>query len=213
MLKRMGFPILAGLLVLGSASASPQATSTVGAPAWAAFTARQVEVHRGPLPPSAGPEKCEGQYAQSAAGETYTRGGCSVVATIIDRRGHVRWELDGSQKSARRFPLDSRQYAIFAEQPMTAEVFARSHAADRPLGKKIISGVECEGYEIQQNRAGGQFHGAEVWYAPSLNYAAVKFHFAAPDGGDVTVTLDHIDTTHPPDPVFFQVPAEYRVSN
>jgi hypothetical protein len=216
MLKRVGFAIFAGLMSMPFVFAAAQAPApAMTAAAWVPFSAEQVEIHRGPKPYADGPapERCDGQYAQSAAGETYTHGGCSILATIIDRHNRVRWELDLSLKTARRFNIDPRHYAVFAEQPLTPEAFAQTHAEDRALGKKVISGVECEGFEIQPGKAGGQYRRAEVWYAPSLNYVAVKFHFASPDGGDVTVTLDHIETGRPPDPALFQVPPDFRITN
>lgn len=196
---------------------APQTPDSPPAPVrWVPFRAKQIEVTlmKTPFREEVVPLRCKGIYAQSSTGDTYSSLDCPKTATIINRQKHIRWELDLAHNEARSYDLDAGGQSTASGQSITPEAFSQGHSADKPLGRKVISRIDCEGYLVQAVILEGKPHtekvNAEVWFAPALNFARLKQHFVF-DGNDTTITLNHIELGKEPDPSLFQIPAKFKI--
>lgn len=162
----------------------------------------------------------DGVYARDRSGMTYSRLGDSSskhatlgvpdIANLIDRVHGDQWKIYYFEKVALRSSLDVEEHPDLAEQPMSREVFERTHAHDRRLGRKVISRIECEGYRLR-NSGSQEKYNDEMWYAPGLNYLVVKSLTFGATRKVTTVTLVDIQSGKDPDPKLFQIPAGFKV--
>lgn len=161
-----------------------------------------------------------GVYARDRSGTTYSRLGDSSskyanlgmpdMANLIDRVHRAQWKIYYFEKVALHLSLDVEEHPDYSEQPMTREIFERTHAEDRRLGRKLISGIKCEGYRVRDPESKGKYRD-EMWYAPDLNFLMVKSSSFPASGQVITVTLVDIQSGKDPDPNLFQIPAGFKV--
>ncbi len=96
-------------------------------------------------------------YARNSQGSSYERGqvsssrlpvtGLIDVVKIHDAEKHLDYLLDMSRRTVQT-AVGGVRLAEPPLRPMTATEFHEFHAADEPLGKRTIAGVECEGYRV-----------------------------------------------------------------
>jgi hypothetical protein len=132
--------------------------------------------------------------------------GRAPVGVLQDSRAGVDYEIDYAARRAlmrRRLPAGE---AWTPPSPPTAESWAAHHLPELYLGKKVVNGIECEGW-----RNSGAV-GGEQWIAPSLNYSYVLItilqtgkHF------EHDFSLQDIQVGEIPDPKLFKVPSNFTV--
>ena len=117
-------------------------------------------------------------------------------------------EIDYRLKNVRRTFLDLKGHPELAADPMTWKVFLKSHAQDRPLGRKTVSGIECVDYRIHDPETRLKMYWDEVCFAPSLNFLAIKSNHMSPSQRVVTVQLEKVQIGEP-DPDLFHIPRDF----
>jgi hypothetical protein len=189
---------------------------------WVPFTAKMFETHstwrRGTEVGGGHYEVVQvaGEYARNGSGATYERWLSALsptvnlpnIAVLTDRPARAKWEIDYKLKNVRRSDLELKGHPELAAFPMTWQIFLKRHAKDTPLGHKTVSGVECVEYRIHDPETRLKMYRAEVCFAPSLNFLAIKYHRMYPEGRDVTVRLENIQLGVP-DPDLFHIPAGF----
>ena len=223
----MNYRIVAGLellMVIFAAHLAAQSPPTVLPPSrWIPFTAKMSEwysVWTSGAEVGGGRYKVvqlKGVYAQNESGATYEfwsqpltpLASLPNLSVLIDRPTHARWEIDHNLLNVRRSDLKLRGHPEFSVEPMTWEVFLKSHADDESLGRRIVSGVECVDYRIRNSETPLRMYREEICFAPSLNFQPIKYHHMYPEGKDVRMKLEKIQIGVP-DPKMFQVPAGFR---
>jgi len=189
------------------------------APHWVPFVAKLVEEHTNTLNATSVHATIEGVYVRNSQGASYTRRAFSVrsalrvqgainVAFLHDRPNHTTYIIDFTKKTIKQqsHPAGNPDFAL--EPPLRPD-FERRHASDLFLGKQIVSGVECEGYKIADQRHKGKYSG-EGWYVPSLNFLMVRYHGRLPDGAEMSTLLQDIEPGKEPDPSFFRLPEGFK---
>lgn len=224
MMKRpIATAILAWLIMFSPARGAAQSLPLVKAPdLWVPLTARMLETEsvliRGPEPNAGHVEgiQVEGVYARNTSGTSYTHWTRPLspawsipdVAVIIDRSSLLKWEIDYRLKNVRSSRLTLKGHPDRLPLPMTWKIFLKSHAQDASLGRKTISDIECVGYRIRTSDSDQKMYQAEVWFAPSLNFLALKYRDFYPSGRNVTVVFDDIKIGNP-DPKLFLIPKDF----
>ena len=92
---------------------------------------------------------------------------------------------------------------------MSREDFNKLRRQDKFLGKKVVSGIECEGYKLHDPQREGKFLG-EVWYAPALNFEPVKSEYSLPGGLKTSTVIEDIQVGKEPDPQLFRIPEDFQ---
>jgi hypothetical protein len=161
----------------------------------------------------------EGVYVRNSRGASYSRRvlssrsalplrGALDVASLHDRPNHTTYIIDFGEKTIKQ-QSDPAGNPDFALEPTSRADFERRHAADRFLGKQMVSGVECEGYRIADPHHRGKYSGEE-WFAPSLNFMAIQYRGRLPSGGEISTLLEDIKSGKEPDPSFFRLPEGFK---
>lgn len=209
--KILGLLILSAVLVVvgiprGGAvqSAQPEA--------WIPLAAKQTEkVYQ-----VSGGEKAlisekTGNYFRNRAGSIYQRS--LTVVGQPQSTAHLQDVLSGK---VYEINYDSKTVKVLAEgviaprRPHTADEFRQHQALNRWLGKKILSGVECEIYKIRPSDD-GKTEG-EMWVAPALNFLPVQHKILDHEGNvEILVILQEIHAGVDPDPSLFKVPDGFTV--
>ena len=124
---------------------------------------------------------------------------------LHDRTQHIVYVIDTSRKLFRKLQPDTNDMSI---TPLNREQFDQAHKGETFLGKKIISGVDCEGYQSHARFSKKYFN--ETWYAPSLNFLVVKaVTHNSPDQA-LQVSLEDLRVGAEPDPSLFRLPEGFR---
>ncbi len=131
------------------------------------------------------------------------------IAILIKPSMGARWEIDYDVKNLRRTEIDLASDPELAPEPMTLAAFKKIHNQDEPLGSRIISGIECVGYRVRVPHT-PKMHQEQAWFAPSLNFLAVKHQESYQEGKVVSVILEDIHLG-PPDPRLFLVPLGFSI--
>jgi len=181
-------------------------------PAWVPFVANQVEDDRGGLAEKR--VKIHGISARDKNGSTCTiwlssDRATALVANIYDRPHHVTYVVDFRKKMIMRQDEGLTDKLVPDDKPMTREDFNKRHSQDKFLGKKVVSGVECEGYKLHDPQREGKFLG-EVWYAPGLNFEPVRSEHSFPDGQKTSTVIQDIQVGKEPDPQLFSIPEDFQ---
>jgi hypothetical protein len=154
-----------------------------------------------------------GNYFRDRAGSVYQRD-LSVLGARPDSIAHFE-DLQEGKVYEINYP--SKTATVIGElgmmrprQPLTADEFREQFASAQWIGKKVISGVECEGYRILPG-AGGSTQG-EMWVAPSLNFLPVQHKIIDREHhAEIVLVLDEIHAGVDPDPGFLKVPEGFAV--
>jgi hypothetical protein len=181
-------------------------------PAWVPFVANQVEDDRGGPAETRG--KTQGISARDKHGSTCTiwlssDRATALVAHIYDRPHHVTYVVDFRKKTIMRQDEDLTGKQVPDDKPMSREAFNKRHRQDKFLGKKAVSGVECEGYKLHDPQREGKFLG-EVWYAPALNFERVRSEHSFPGGGKTSSVMQDIQVGKEPEPQLFRIPEDFQ---
>ena len=191
---------------------------------WIPFVAKVVEQHQiqvGQRENVTVP-RIVGVYARNSLGLTYrlfSAASCLPLAasgadfaTLYDPDKGVTYVIDFRHKTATRVALTVAGLWEVGPHPTSREVFEQKHTEDLPLGKQVISGVECEGYGIHdpKSKKKKKFTG-EAWYAPALNFVAVKTEGRTPDGGTVSTVLEDVRVGEEPEPGLFRIPEGFKL--
>jgi hypothetical protein len=135
-----------------------------------------------------------------------------LSAFLFDSSRGVTYAIDltGKRVQALR-PRGQRDqpeefHRFLASDPPTAEMFYLARRGDKPLGRKKISGVECVGFRIGSSR----YRYSEVWFAPSLNFLAVRIAVYREDS-EIVTTLRDIEVGEEADAKFFRIPEGFQV--
>jgi hypothetical protein len=136
--------------------------------------------------------------------------GATDTAFLFDRVNHKYYLLDFTRKAIKGLQVSGSEQVWFRLSPISPQEFGQDRSKDKFLGKKISSGVECEGFAIHDPRHKGKYL-AEVWYAPSLNYLAVEARSRAPSGHEVTTQVEEIQVGKEPDPQYFRLPDGFKI--
>jgi len=131
-------------------------------------------------------------------------------ALLYDRPQRTMYTLDFTRGTAQKQVIDVSATPEFALAPISSREFEAYHSQDKFLGMKNLSGLDCVGYALRDERRKNKYV-AEMWYAPSLAFLAVgaKSHFKGDQ--DVTTMLEDIQPGRDPDPQFFTVPVDLRI--
>jgi hypothetical protein len=134
--------------------------------------------------------------------------GAVDVAFLHDRPNQAIYFIDFTKKTIKQqsYPTGNPDFAL---EPASRADFERRHAADLFLGKQLVSGVECIGYKLADPRHKGKYSGEE-WFAPSLNFLAVRYRGRLPDGGEISSLLKDLEPGKEPDPSFFRLPEGFK---
>jgi hypothetical protein len=143
------------------------------------------------------------------------RGGLPIMvytdtAGLCDRVSHTFYSLDFTRKTIKALQVDITAEPLLGDNPMSPQAFEQHRSEDRFLGKKIISGVECEGYAIHDSHHKGEYL-SEAWYAPPLNYLVIEGKSRLQDGREVTTRVEKIQAGKEPDPKYFRLPKGFKM--
>jgi hypothetical protein len=163
--------------------------------------------------------KVEGVYARNSQGMSYNRRTASTrsplplvgtldMAFFHDRPNHITYVIDFANRTIKQ-QSDPSGNPDFALEPPSRAVFDARHAGDLSLGKQILSGVECEGYKLADPHHNGKYNGEE-WFAPSLNFLAVRYEGRPIDGRQISFVIKDLESGREPDPRFFVLPAGFK---
>jgi hypothetical protein len=181
-------------------------------PAWVPFVANQVEEDRGGAAEKR--VKTQGISARDKNGSTCTLWlssdrATALVAHIYDRPHHITYVVDFRRKTIMRQDEGLTDKPTPDDKPMAREDFNKRHSQDKFLGKKVVSGVECEGYKLHDPQREGKFL-SEVWYAPALNFEPIKSEYFFPNGQRTIMVTDDIQVGKEPDPQLFRIPEDFQ---
>jgi hypothetical protein len=200
--------LLAAGLVLAYWPCQPRAAATE----WVPFVAKQsAKVIQHTL---TGEDKVlqetTGVYLRDRRGSIYSRG-LSVVgepsgaglAILDDVRTGATYRIHYAEKKvyARRREMP---------QPTTEAMFRQIHPQGTSIGKKTVSGVECEEYSVPSKDPSGP--PATMCFAPSMNFLPLEAKFPEPtQNAEVVMRLEGIEYGREPDPTLFVVPEGFEV--
>ena len=159
----------------------------------------------------------EGIYARDSQGRIFNRAtlthpgsptpvrGSTDTGTIRDLPGHILYMVN---YSLRRYYKRKMDPSLDKPEPQTGDEFDKLHAGETYLGKQVISGVECEGYQVPVPKYKKHFN--ETWYAPSLNFLVVRWTGYNPMKQKVETLLQNIQAGTEPDSTLFLVPSGFQ---
>jgi hypothetical protein len=136
--------------------------------------------------------------------------GATDTAFLFDRVNHKYYFIDFTRKAIKAMRVSASEQFWFGLSPTSPQEFGQHRSQDKFLGKKIISGMECEGYRIHDPRHKGKYL-AEVWYAPSLNYLAIEAKSRIYGSQKVTTRVEEIQIGKEPDPQYFRLPDGFKM--
>lgn len=190
-------------------------------PTWVPFSAQMIERTTVPVPGrDASIVEMKGSYLRDSHGSSYQK---LVVPSIYTRSGSPlapEYDLTTLQDRPNRstYSIDYRHMVVhvrhdkemhLAVDPRTREQFDSSHVGQERLGTKIISGIECEGYRVPNKYSKKRLD--EMWYAPSLNFMAVRATTYTQEGHKIEMSLEDIRLGVEPDPSLFKLPEGFKV--
>ncbi len=124
---------------------------------WVPLIAKQtVKVYQSSLGGRTLIQERTGSYLRNRAGSIYQRT-LSVMGPQVDSTAHLQ-----DIETGKAYQIDYKSKTVTAigegvtapRQPVPADEFRQQFASAQWLGKKAISGVECEGYKIPPNDGG-----------------------------------------------------------
>jgi len=154
-----------------------------------------------------------GNYFRNRAGSVYQRD-LSVLGARTDSIAHLE---DLPEGKAYEINYQSKTATVIGElgiarprQPPTADEFRQLFPSAQWIGKKVLSGVECDGYRIPPGE-GGSTEG-EMWVAPALNFLAVQHKIIDREhNAEILLVLEEIHAGVDPDPGSLKVPEGFAV--
>lgn len=131
----------------------------------------------------------------------------SAGAVLQDAQTGFIYRIDFENKKA--YAVKAPDHSV-PQKPTTEDEFRRLHPPERFLGRKKVSGVECEEYSVPaENPADPD---ALMCFAPSLNFFAVQAAFPEPEyNAEVVVEFLDIEVGREPDPQLFGIPPGFEV--
>jgi hypothetical protein len=136
--------------------------------------------------------------------------GGADTASLLDWVNHKSYFINFTNKTIKPLQLKIDAEPQSGENSTSAQAFKQRHSQDKFLGKRTISGVECEGYALHDSRHKGKFV-SEAWYAPSLNYMEVESRGRDQMGEMVTTQIEEIQVGKEPDPQYFRLPEGFKL--
>ena len=185
---------------------------------WIPFTAKQVQTYALDLP-SGGPRGAEliGLYVRDSHGRSYNRlrvtsspgslpaYGMTDTATLFDRPSQKFFQIDFVRKT---FRIQDPDPSNRSTEPLSREQFDKAHAGEKFLGKQVISGVECEGFQVPTPHFKNHFN--ETCYAPALNFMVIRATGYNPRKQRFEIRLEDIQAGREPDPSLFRLPDGFK---
>jgi hypothetical protein len=97
-----------------------------------------------------------------------------------------------------RFP-----YSLPSQQPV-----GRDGAPVEPIGRKVVSGLECEGFRrLPEGNEGETLY----WLSPALSSLPLLSRSPEGDRHQVVIRMEDVEVGKEPDPRFFEIPAGFEV--
>ena len=185
---------------------------------WIPFTASVAEQSILDFP-ATGHRKIErtGFYARDGHGNSYQEfewvrtstsppvSGPTVDVTLHDRPNQILYLIDPARKSVRKTRPDAGDLTI---KPPTREEFDQAHKGEKFVGKKVISGIECEGFQTPARFSRKYIN--ETWYTPSLNFTVIKATVYVSQYQRSEVLFKDIRIGTEPDPNLFRLPEGFK---
>jgi len=211
-MKRLAFAlvVIAGLLAIHAVEAGSQEIKPTWIPLLARVTQRYFD--------DAGTMMVEstGIYVRDSHGRSYSRVRGTYAAgapffgrpdfgILDDRPSHLTYIIDFGRRTFRKEKTDPSEDIT---EPQTREEFDKARAGEEFLGKQVISGIECEGYQAPAPNYKKHFN--ETWYAPSLNFLVIRSTRYNPMKQQVKILLHTIRAGTEPSPIFFRLPSSFR---
>lgn len=188
---------------------------------WVPFTATMQmdndlkDVHIGP---ATGRETLKiGKYARDGHGNTYQEQksvnyntrlreiGPPNKVVIHDRKNQVIYYIYPSKGTFRK---ERPKSGDLGTTPPTRDDFNRAHRDQVYVGKRKISGIDCEGFRTPAPFSPRNFN--ETWYAPSLNFMPIKASVYVDEHQRSETTLRNIKVGAEPDENLFRLPEGFR---
>lgn len=132
------------------------------------------------------------------------------IGTVFDRPTNLTYIIDYSKRTVEVRHKTNDAESFGTKAPITREEFRAFHSSDQFLGEHSIEGFQCEGYKIRNAKRKNQFD-AEVWYAPALNFLALRAQYRLSNGGQVNVYVGEIQIGRRVGPEYFQIPDNFRI--
>lgn len=209
--------LMAGLLIAGTGFLAAVSNREAGTTTdWVPFAAKQV----GKVPERQAngevrtAQETIGIYRRNRQGSIFTRNlsvagrepSASTEGILQDALTGFIYRIDSQNERA--FAVKGPDHAG-PPKSTTEDEFRRLHPSERFLGKKKVSGVECEEYSVPgENPADPD---AIMCFAPSLNFFAVQARFPEPEfNAEVVVEFLDIEVGREPDSQFFSIPSDFE---
>lgn len=132
----------------------------------------------------------------------------SATAKLFDNTTGITYRIIYPTKSV--LIMTKRGPAV----PTTSVSFHKQLTKDRFIGRKIIDGIECEGWRLTWGITNAHPTGGDAgveWVAPSLNYIPLE-SVINDDPYELVRRVTKIQPRTEPDSHFFQLPAAFSVS-
>jgi hypothetical protein len=154
-----------------------------------------------------------GFYARDGRGNSYQkyryvrtpRGlpvrGASNDVVLHDRTNHIAYSVDPVRRSFRKEGPDPSDLRAM---PLTRGEFDQARKGEKFIGKKVISGLECEGFQTPTRFSKKYVN--ETWYAPSLNFMVIKATVYVNRLNRFEVLFKDFKIGTEPDPSLFRLP-------
>jgi hypothetical protein len=220
MTRRLYAILVVLLTCLGCGLAASSRAEEPTAAQWVPFVAKWVQKYE--LQALRGPYTTvlSGVYVRDKEGSWFRRRtvkssrlpiiGYTDTAFLYDRANQKLYLLDFARKTIKPLQVNAKDQPESGGSPMSPQTFEQNRSQDKFLGKRIISGVECEGYAIHDPRRKGKYV-SEVWFAPSLNYLAIETKRRVQGDQEVTARVEEIQIGKEPDPQYFRLPEGFKM--
>jgi hypothetical protein len=205
--------IVAGILVVGLRSQNGTK------PEWIPVVAKQdTKIFRLTAQGKELIQESTGIRLQNSDGSTYVRvipvGGIEPEqmghATLVNLRAGKVYSISYAQKLV-SVTREAPPGQPLPTLPVTPEEFRSRYTPHAQLGKRVIEGIECEGYRVSP-RPGGNLSG-EIWAAPAANFLIVESTIIDSEANvEIVTKLHDIQIGKEPDPRFFQLPEGFSVA-
>jgi hypothetical protein len=196
-----------------------EAFAQQAAPAWIPFSAKMTEHYLYVSGADTARVELAGYYVRDSHGRSYNRMriahytsrfpllGSTDYGRLHDRPSHLMYSIDFVKKTVRK---EKSYPSTWGTEPQSRQEFDKARAGETFLGKQVISGIECEGYQAPAPHFKKQFN--ETWYAPSLNFFVVRSRYIGSSGQkqQVETLLEDIHVGLVPDPILFSLPTGFR---
>jgi hypothetical protein len=114
------------------------------------------------------------------------------------------YRLDYQARRAVRMPMPADPLRF----PYSAPALPGSGSADERIGRKVVAGLDCEGYRRPPE---GNTREALYWLAPALNSLPLLSRSPGGEGRERVVRLEDVEVGREPDASFFELPEGFEV--